>query len=289
MVKSMKSIIGALALLALTTGSVFAEKVIYVHGMSLTSSNEHCQDQIQCDYWKAPPTGDYVYVGYDGRRNPLVSTPSSGSVRLLQILNKYCRRDQGQSCRLINDSLGGFTGAAVVSLYNRTGQYNILYATQIVSAEGGSEIANLGDTAIQVLKLVFGLGDNQIAQAIEDSRDAIQALVTTSARAAFDHNRNNGAIFYQVPANQSIFIAEPFLPGEDDTLVAFHSACAYRQSGAFSRCMGEKIRSCSICFWEKPKLVTPFEGHRMHPLVPVTGLDIQHSSGHNDERYHTVP
>ncbi|TGL58439.1 hypothetical protein [Leptospira sarikeiensis] len=284
----MKQKIWILLSLFLLSASLQAEKVIYVHGMSLTESNEACQDKTVCPYWKVPPVGDYVYVGYDGRRNPFVSDSTAGSVRLLQMLNKYCRKDQGKSCRLIDDSLGGFTGAGTVSMYNKTGIYNILYATQIVSAEGGSEIANLGDTAIDILKVVFniqgGLGD-----ALIQSRDAIQSLVTTSARSLFDHNRNNGTLFYHLAAKKSIFIADPFLPGEDDSLVAFHSSCGYRTVGAFSKCMGEKIRSCALCFWETPKLITPWDGHYMHPLVPITGLDIPHAEGHNDVKYHGIP
>lgn len=281
-----KTIWGLAALLAMA-GTLHAEKVIYVHGMSLVSSNEACQDTTNCEYWKDHVAGDYVFVGYDGRKNPFGGTEMSGSVRLLQILNKYCRRDQGQSCRLVDDSLGGFTGAGTVSMYNRTGIYNILYATQIVSAEGGSEIANLGDTAIDVLKVVFNLtGDG--AQALIESRDAIQALVTTSARSLFDHNRTNGTVFYHVSANKSFFLAEPFLPGTDDSLVAFHSSCGYRSAGAFTQCMGQKIRTCSWCFWEKPKLITPWDNHKMHPAVALTGLDIPHAEGHNDSRYHSI-
>lgn len=285
----MKQLAGLLLLSITFTGSLFAEKVIYVHGMSLTESNEACQDQSACPYWRTPPVGDHVYVGYDGRRNPFESVSTAGSVRLLQILNKYCRRDQGQSCRLLNDSLGGFTGAGTIAMYNRTGLYNILYATQIVSAEGGSEIANLGDTAISILEFVFNLSNNEAAQGLKESRDAIQALVTSSARSLFDHNRTNGAMFYHVPANQSIFIAEPFLPGEDDSLVAFHSSCGYRAVGGFSKCMGEKIRTCALCFWQKPVHVAPWDGHFIYPGIALTGLDIPHSEGHNQAQYHARP
>lgn len=284
----MKRVFWGLAAALVLSSSVQAEKVIYVHGMSLTESNEKCQDQTSsavCPYWETHVNGDYVFVGYDGRKNPFGGTAASGSVRLLQILNKYCRKDQGQSCRLIGDSLGGFTGAGTVSMYNKTGMYNILYVTQIVSAEGGSEIANLGDTAIDVLKLVFNL-TGEGAQSLIESRDAIQALVTTSARGLFDHNRTNGTVFYHVNANQSIFIADPFLPGTDDSLVAFHSSCGYRTAGAFQRCQGQKIRTCALCFWETPKLVTPWDNHKQHPLVPLTGFEAPHAKGHSDVTYH---
>ncbi|GBF51649.1 hypothetical protein LPTSP4_31870 [Leptospira ryugenii] len=269
--------------------SLFAEKVIYTHGMNLVESNEACQDQRvgvpNCNVWKGiTPVGDYVLVGYDGRRDPLLAEPTSGTVRLLQMLNKYCRKDRGQSCRLVSESLGGFTAAATISKYNQSGIYNILYATQLVSAEGGSEVASLGDKAIEILRLVFGITSGPLDQ-LADSRDAIQALVVTKARSSFDHNRNNGTIFYHLSATKSIFIAEPFLPGKDDSLVAMHSSCGYRQAGAFSRCMGEKVKSCDLCFWERAVNVTPWEGHRMHPLIPNTGLAIGHMQGHDDVRY----
>ena len=285
--KTLRFVLGAMLLMLVPGGAVFAEKVIFVHGMNLISSNEACQDQASCDvYWKNVPDGlDAVFVGYDGRRNPFAAVPTAGSVRLLEILNKYCRADQNQSCRIVADSLGGFTTAGTIAMYNSTGLYNILYSTQVVSAEGGSEIANLGDTAIEILKFVFGLGDNEIAAAIEQSRDAIQALVTSSARGLFDHNRNNGTVFYHVAARKSIWIAEPFLPGEDDTLVAFHSSCGYRTTGAFNVCMGQKIRSCSWCFWQRKKLITPWDAHVMHPAVPNDGVDVRHNNIHNESQY----
>ncbi len=288
--KLTKYLLGALFLMQIFAGGVFAEKVIFVHGMSLIESNEACQGQTSCDnYWDQIPEGiDHVFVGYDGRRNPFAAVPTAGSVRLLEMLNQYCRADQGQSCRIVAESLGGFTTAGTIAMYNQSGLYNILYSTQIVSAEGGSEIANLGDTAIEILKFVFGLGDNQIAAAIEQSRDAIDALVTSSARGLFDHNRNNGAVFYHVAARKSIWIAEPFLPGEDDTLVAFHSACAYRTTGAFNVCMGQKIRSCSWCFWQRKKWITPWDAHEMHPAVPNDGVNLQHSGVHNITAYHLL-
>jgi hypothetical protein len=288
--KATKYLLGALVLMQIFAGGVFAEKVIFVHGMSLINSNESCQDQTECsEYWDEIPQGiDHVFVGYDGRRNPFASAPTAGSVRLLEMLNRYCRADQGQSCRIVAESLGGFTTAGTIAMYNQSGLYNILYSTQIVSAEGGSEIANLGDTAIEILKFVFGLGDNQIAAAIEQSRDAIDALVTSSARGLFDHNQNNDTIFYHVAARKSIWIAEPFLPGEDDTLVAFHSSCAYRTTGAFNVCMGQKIRPCSWCFWQRKQLITPFDAHEMHPAVPNDGVDLQHSGVHNIIEYHTL-
>lgn len=285
--KTLRYAFGAILLMHLLAGAAFAEKVVFVHGMDLIRSNEACQDQTSCDvYWRnVPPGVDAVFVGYDGRRNPFAATPTAGSVRLLGILNKYCRADQNQSCRIVADSLGGFTTAGTIAMYNRTGIYNVLYSTQVVSAEGGSEIANLGDTAIEILKFVFGLSSNEIATALETSRDAIDALVTSSARGLFDHNRNNGTLFYHVAARQSIWIAEPFLPGEDDTLVAFHSSCGYRTTGAFDVCMGQKIRSCSWCFWEPKKLVTPWDAHRMHPAVPNDGVDARHSRIHDENQY----
>ncbi len=278
----MKKLAGLLLLSIAFTGSLFAEKVIYVHGMSLTESNEACQGQATCGYWKNPVTGDHVFVGYDGRRNPFESIASAGSVRLLQMLNQYCRNDQGQSCRLVVDSMGGFTAAGTIAMYNRDRIYNILYSTHFVSAEGGSDIASLGDTAIAILEFVFNLGNNQAAQGLIESRDAIDALVVSNARSLFDHNRTNGTLIYHVAAKGSIFIAEPFLPGKDDSLVAFHSSCGYRVAGGFSKCMGEKIRTCALCFWQKPTNITPWDGHRMYPGAPIEGVSTTHAPTHND-------
>ncbi len=281
-----KYTIGTLFLIQLFAApALFAEKVLFVHGMSLTESNADCQDQLSCDYWSTvtPAVGDYTIVGYDGRKNPFVATPTAGSVRLLEMLNKYCRADQGQSCRIVADSLGGFTTAGTVAMYNTTGVYNILNSTQIVSAEGGSEIANLGDGAIDVLKVVLGIG-----YLLENAWGAVEALVTTNARGLFDHNRNNGTMFYHVAARKSVFIAAQILPGKDDSLVAFHSACGYRTTGGFKKCMGQKIRDCGWCFWQKREHIDPWEGHFMHPANGNKGVKMRHAPTHNEVEFHTL-
>ena len=178
----LKKAIGALFLMQLFAGGLFAEKVIYIHGFSLVKDNSECQDQLACDYWPEPAAEDYTIVGYDGRRDPFLSIPTSGSVRTLQLLNKYCRADQDQSCRIVADSMGGLTAAGVISQYNGSGTYNILYSTQIVSAEGGSEIANLGDGAIELLTGVFGLSLIPGVDELAVSRDAIDALAEYAFR-----------------------------------------------------------------------------------------------------------
>ena len=287
--KNLFKVVGALFLMHLFAGGLFAEKVIYVHGFSLINDNSACHDQTECEYWPEPAADDYAIVGYDGRRDPFAAIPSSGSVRLLQLLNKYCRADQGQTCRIVSDSMGGLTTAGVVSQYNNSGTYNILYSNQIVSAEGGSEIANLGDLGVEILTNVFGLGAIPGVDELEVSRDGIDALATARARGGFDHNRNNGVLFYHVAANRSNIFAGPWLPGEDDTLVAYHSSCGYRQIAAFNVCMGQKVRTCSWCFWQRKKLVTPWDAHFMLPGVALEGVNMGHSRTHNTAEYQLSP
>ena len=271
----MKKLIMALFLVPMLAGSVFAEKVIYVHGFSPTKSNAQCQDKQSCEYWSAvAPVGDHVYVGYDGRLNPFGGTSVSGSVRLLAMLNKYCRADQGQSCRIVADSMGGYTTAGVISMYNRNNTYNINYTTQIVSAEGGTELGNLGDGALDLLNAIFGGVTNLIT-----ARDAIEALAVSYARGLFDHNRNNGTNFYHVAGTKTNFLAGAVLLGKDDGVIPMHSSCGYRNSGAFSRCGGEKIRTCGWCFWQRKKFISAWDNHYVHPDMPVTGLNIGHNDG----------
>lgn len=269
--------------LVMAISSLSAEKIIYVHGFSLIDSNEAIQDTVGPNkYWDPQLTGDVVFVGYDARINPLTAGPTTGSVRLLAMLNKYCRRDKGQSCRIISDSMGGLTTTYTIATYNAGNAYNILYSNQIVSAEGGSEIASLGDTAQDILKAVFGF-----APFLDVS--GIQALMPSYARAAFDHNRNNGTMFYHVAGFKSIFIADPFLPGKDDSLVAFHSSCSYRTTGEFTQCGGQAIRSCSWCIWEKKKMITPHTAHYLLRGMPVEGYDIAHADAHRDLSFHARP
>ncbi len=261
------------------------EKTIYIHGFSLTSSNASCQGKSKCGYW-SQQTGNAVHVGYDGRLNPTHSYSTSGKTRLLAILNQYCRRSKGQSCRIVCHSMGCYTSSYVVAQYNRGNTYRINYVASLASAEGGSELANIGTGAIKTLARWLGGWFGGVIADLVLYPAALNALKTSYARSAFDHNRNNGILFYHTAGNDSAWYADWIYPGKDDRVVGFHSTCAYRSIKAFSRCGGESVRSCSWCFWQKKKNVSPWSGHKSSTSYSRYGVKETHNNFQGKNKYH---
>ncbi|MFH2096498.1 MAG: hypothetical protein ABIJ16_12380, partial [Bacteroidota bacterium] len=110
------------------------------------------------------------------------------------------------------------------------------------------------------------------------------ALNTHYARSKFDHNRNNGAIFYQVPAYLDFNLFNPMswpntlLPGKADGVVPFHSSCGYRVHESYSKCMGE-YKTYGILWWRRTEYLTAWDAHRMHPAISIYGLNSDHGVG----------
>src|SRR5690606_5595378 len=130
-------------------------------------------------YWSAQDNSKPVaHVGYDGRYDPINFGSERGGPRLLAMLNQHCRREQGTSCRIVNHSMGGLVTGYVVANYNSDGRYNIHYVSSLVSAEGGSELANIGDPILRTLN-VFTLG---LTDWFLTFPSAVQRLKTSSAR-----------------------------------------------------------------------------------------------------------
>lgn len=259
-------------------GSVSAATTtIYVHGFHFsvqkTETAKTCQGQSTCPtYWGVQDNSTaVVHTGYDGRYNPTVAGPERGSTRLLENLNKYCRRDRGQSCRIVNHSMGGLTTGYVLATYNRANTYNVLYVTSLVSAEGGSELANIGNPVLQTLNIVtLGLSNFFL-----NFPNAVAILKTSAARGAYDHNLTNGTPFYHLAGNTSEWYINWIFPGSHDTVLAMHSTCSYRDVVSFSRCGGESVTT-GIWPFRSTKYYSAHSGHYQHPRYSATGVGIKH-------------
>lgn len=261
--------------------SLSAETTIYVHGFHFsvqkTETAKNCQDQTTCtSYWGQQDNSTPVrFVGYDGRFNPLVFNSDRGVPRLLAMLNKYCRRDQGQACRIVNHSMGGLVTGYTMAQYNRTGTYNIRYVSSLVSAEGGSELADIGDPILRTINAItFGLSDYFL-----NFPDAVRALRTSAARGAYDHNINSGVGFYHIAGNTPfpwyLAVGNWIFPGKHDTVVAMHTTCSYREIKSYSKCGGESITE-GILWWKKTRTYSPHTGHYAHPRHSSGGVGVSH-------------
>lgn len=273
----MKKIATVFAVAAFTTGAYANPTTIYVHGFHFsiqkTETAKTCHGQSTCTpYWGAQDNSTpVVHTGYDGRFNPTVAGPERGATRLLDNLNKYCRRDRGQSCRIVNHSMGGLVTGFVLANYNRNNTYNVLYVTAMVSAEGGSELANIGDPILRTLNAVtFGLSDFFL-----NFPDAVQVLKTSAARGAYDHNLTNGTPFYHIAGNTPHWLINVVFPGSHDRVLAMHSTCSYRDVVAFTRCGGQSVTT-GIWPFRTTRYYTAHSNHFQHPRHSASGLNITH-------------
>lgn len=273
----MKKVLISLTILGICGALSANPTTIYVHGFHFsvqkTETAKTCQGKSTCtSYWGAQDNATpVIHTGYDGRFNPTVAGSERGSTRLLENLNKYCRRDRGQSCRIVNHSMGGLVTGFVLANYNRNNIYNVLYVTAMVSAEGGSELANIGNPVLRTLNVVtFGLTDYFL-----NFPDAVQILKTSAARGAYDHNLTNGTPFYHIAGNAPNWAIDMIFPGRHDRVLAMHSTCSYRDTVAFSRCGGESVTT-GIWPFRSTKNYTAHSNHFPHPRHSTGGLNITH-------------
>ncbi len=155
---------------------------------------------------------------------------TEGVSRLQASLNDNCRWGTNR-CVVICHS----TGCAITAklLDARNGSWPIEKVLALGSAEGGSEVA----------ERMSGLGFG----------DGIQHITPSVVRNAYDHNDTGGVPFIHLAGYDSsdtrwfvllgglamAFTPAVVLPGEDDGVVAFHSACAYSQVFVSTMCSND--------------------------------------------------
>lgn len=254
-----------------------APTTIYIHGFNFsiakTETAKTCHGKTTCpSYWGVQDNSTpVVHTGYDGRFNPTIAGAERGSTRLLANLNAYCRRDRGQSCRIVAHSMGGLTTGFVLANYNRTNTYNVLYSTAIVSAEGGSELANIGNPVLVTLNIVT-LG---MSNFFLNFPDAVSILKTSAARGAYDHNLTNGTPIYHMAGNTPEWYINWIFPGNHDTVLAMHSTCGYRDIASFTRCGGQSVTT-GIWPFRSTRSYSAHSGHYPHPRYNIGGIAVKH-------------
>jgi hypothetical protein len=122
----------------------------------------------------------------------------------------------GDSCTIVCHSAGCPIAGKVLDQYGEGGsRWRINRVLTLGSAEGGTEIANTSFVVDTLLALLVG-GPSAVY------------LNTGSVRGAYDHNDTAGAPFLHVAGYDGGWFGTALvLPGQDDGVVAFHSACGY--------------------------------------------------------------
>ena len=147
-----------------------------------------------------------VDAAVDQRENMAQATSD-----LEAILDEHCVG--GDWCYLFTYSNSGATLSRVLSISDT--EYNIVWALNAASNEGGSELGGTG-----WIGEVFG------------GCTLTGHIGTSDHRSGWNHNDTGGATFYMLGGYKAMapWVQSAVLPGEDDGAVAFHSSGGYNDT-----------------------------------------------------------
>lgn len=138
-----------------------------------------------------------------------VAAHSAGDLQIGYALSLY-----GGTTRNIRNTVPGAGGVCGATGGTQTG-WNIKWVAVGAGAAGGSELANIGSWAV--------------------SDPLTSDLKTSTARAMYDHNQTRSAWFYMYAGARGALYSST-LPGQDDEVVAYHSAGGVSGSSGASFC-----------------------------------------------------
>lgn len=228
------------------TGAADAgEYVIYAHGWTFQGRDlSSCNGQTSCSYWKNQAySGNVRHIGW----NTGADWRTQGVSQAVTTLNNYCRKDRGDYCRIICHSTGCPIVGKTLDLYGKS--FNVTRVLTVGSAEGGSELGSLGNFVASILAtavaetFTFGGANLNIIPA-----PSCLNITPENVRNAYDHNDTAGTPFLHVAGYNGSFGASAQLPGQDDGVVAFHSACGYNRVFGATQCSNDWYWA-SKCSW----------------------------------------
>jgi hypothetical protein len=252
----------------LAHAEVRSATTIYVHGWTPADRQlSQCNDQQTCKYWKESLDGKTVHVGWGSATEIWYEQPVQTAKG---IFDKYCR---ASSCSIICHSTGcpitakaldvygteyvgstvyqqtcgnqyGTTTALVsscpnyapgvpctcraISTTSTIRRWKIDRVLALGSAEGGSELG--AGVSVDLLLKVYGYDTGySMTRAY---------LLPDTVRAQYDHHDTAGVPFFMV-AGYNGSAASAVLPGQDDGVVAYHSACAYSKVFSATQCSSD--------------------------------------------------
>lgn len=202
---------------------------LWIHGRN-TSQSTQPGNYGDFSYWGSSGTSAGVNkraVNWDG-----VSHVSEQNYRIRDALDCYCTGSNwcyvaahsagevhigyalalyGGTVRNVKNAVPGAGGTCGNTGATQTG-WNIKWVDVAGGAGGGSELANIGAWAV---------GD-----ALTDD------LKTAAARALYNHNQTRGVWFYMFAGAKGTLYSGT-LPGQDDEVIAYHSAGGVSKTGSF--------------------------------------------------------
>jgi hypothetical protein len=141
-----------------------------------------------------------------GSRSCIVAAHSAGDAQIGYALDLF-----GATDRDVTDGTPDASGTCGSTGSTQAG-WNILWVAVAGGAAGGTELADLGYWAV--------------------SDPLTSDLRTSTARSLYDHNDTQGATFYMYAGAKGA-IYSGILPGQDDSVIAYHSAGGLSDTGRF--------------------------------------------------------
>jgi hypothetical protein len=141
-----------------------------------------------------------------GQSSCIVAAHSAGDVQIGYALDLF-----GGTDRPVTDGTPDSTGACGSTGGTQVG-WNILWVETAGGAAGGTELADLGYWAV--------------------SDPLTSDLRTSTARALYDHGNTQSAVFYQFAGAEGA-VYSGVLPGQDDSVIAYHSSGGLSDTGSF--------------------------------------------------------
>lgn len=209
-----------------------AETLIYIHGWNpwiSATDFQACQDQTYCSYWGNtdavywdPAVQEIRHVGWNTLTDDWRYFPVEQARRELDT------RCVGSSCSIVCHSTGCAIAGKVLDTYGAGGtRWKINRVLTLGSGEGGSELADAQFTPIGAVSYLF-TGPSSFF------------LRVGTVRGAYDHNDTAGAAFLHVAGyDGGWFGTAALLPGQDDGVEAFHSACGYVKPFSATQCSND--------------------------------------------------
>ncbi|MCB1173914.1 MAG: hypothetical protein KDK39_10125 [Leptospiraceae bacterium] len=193
---------------------------LFVHGRSgdnhcLAISGTGSATTDKNNYWGGTVYGvsNARYIGFDGTKSGGAYSWSScgAQSQLHAAMNTFCKN--GNSCRIFTHSTGGLVAAYYLYAVGTSG-LSIIDIRLMANASGGSELADISTSYLA------WLGFDTLGGELDSS-------VSTSGARAWNHNDTDGRVVDLTSGEASDYLGatSPFLPGEDDGVLANHTLC----------------------------------------------------------------
>jgi len=212
--------LSVMSLLMLISASAQATNyTLWIHGR--TASTTQPGNYADFSYWGPATVSAGVNkkaVNWDG-----VSYISSQNYRVRDALDCYCTGTNW--CYIAVHSAGDYQIGYALSMYGNSARYKKNATPSSTGTCGNTDGTTQTGWNIKWVRVASGAsGGSELADAGSwaSSEQLTQDLVTTTARAKYNHNTTYGVTFYNY-AGASGTLYSAILPGQDDEAVAYHT------------------------------------------------------------------